>query len=405
MQRIIINPKRYLRDLNALRQIGQVGKGVVRPAFSPTDVQARRWLAQRMVAAGLQTKFDQMGNLFGMPPTRQRPILLGSHSDTQPEGGWLDGAFGVIAGLEVARASLAGDGPPVAVVSFQEEEGRFGGVVTGSQVWTGALTQRAADRLTDTAGRTLGDCRRAAGLPTGAKVAPDRFVAFIEPHIEQGIRLIDAGQQIGVVDSIVGIRQVLVTLVGEQNHAGTTPMGRRRDAFVGLTQIRQRLSRQLEKWLDDATVWTIGHVELHPNASSIVPGRVQFTVQWRSASRQVLRKIEQQLMQAIRTVAAEHGFKYTLSERRQIEPTKMHGGLVQCVADAAASCVGGRWSRMTSGALHDAASVAKRMPAAMLFVPSIGGVSHSFEEDTAPEDLVAGAEVLAEAVNRYFKCP
>jgi len=162
-----INPDRFLADLHKLRSFGAagVGKGVVRPAYSDADVAARDWLAEQMRDAGLRVEMDQMGNLFGLADGPS--LLMGSHSDSQPEGGWLDGALGVIAALEVARAAAEAGGPAISVVSFQDEEGRFG-VTTGSAVWGGHLDQAAADALTDHAGVTLGDARQAvAHLVTG----------------------------------------------------------------------------------------------------------------------------------------------------------------------------------------------------------------------------------------------
>ena len=170
---------------------------------------------------------------------------MGSHSDSQPEGGWLDGAYGVIAALEVSRASAEAGGPAVAVVSFQDEEGRFG-ALTGSQLWTGSLTMEEADKLVDTAGICFSDARKAmAGDVTGGFIPPDTFSGFIEAHIEQGPVLDDSGEAIGVVDAIVGIRQVTVAYAGEQNHAGTTPMAVRRDAFQGLARYTEALNAAL----------------------------------------------------------------------------------------------------------------------------------------------------------------
>ena len=277
-----IQPERYLADLHTLRQFGAsgVGKGVVRPAFSPTNIATRKWLAGRMVEAELEPRFDPVGNLFGL--AKGRGLLMGSHSDSQPEGGWLDGAFGVIAALEIARASIEADGPPVSVVSFQDEEGRFGATV-GSGIWTGAVPLAEADQARDADGISLAEARQAMAHLTGNWVSPDRFTGFIEPHIEQGPWLEQAGQSVGVVTSIVGLREILVTLNGQQNHAGTTAMAVRKDAVQGLVAVASALNDRLAEVATDRTVWTIGHVSVSPNAGSIVPGRAVFSVQWRDA--------------------------------------------------------------------------------------------------------------------------
>lgn len=205
----MIDPSRFLADLHRLRDFGAVGTGVVRSAYSDPDIAARDWLAGRMVEAGLSVRFDAMGNLFGLAGGRS--LLLGSHSDTQPQGGWLDGALGVIAALEVARAAHEAGGPAISVVSFQDEEGRFGGT-TGSAVWSGLMSLDEVDAVADTDGVTLAEARRHLGARVGADVDPAQFTGFIELHIEQGPTLDAAGEQIGVVTDIVGYREFTVTL-------------------------------------------------------------------------------------------------------------------------------------------------------------------------------------------------
>ncbi len=385
-------PERFLADLHELRGFGAsgVGKGVVRPAYSAPDVAARRWLAARFEEAGLRVAVDAMGNLFGL--AEGRSILLGSHTDSQPEGGWLDGALGVMAALEVARAT-----PGVSVVSFQDEEGRFG-VTTGSAVWSGHLALSDADAMRDAQGVTLGAARAAmADMVTGA-VDPARFSGFIELHIEQGATLDTAGEQIGVVRDIVGIRDMKITFEGQQNHAGTTAMAVRRDAFQGLSAFNAALHDRLRNVVTPSTVWTIGHVSLSPNASSIVPGKARFSMQWRDADVQRLKRMEEIIRALAAEVAQERGLEVSFGPMLGLEPVAMDGRLRGALETAAAAVAPERWRVLPSGALHDATNVARHMPVAMLFVPSIGGISHAFEEDTDEDDLVAGLEVLARAV-------
>ena len=395
---IPINSQRLLDDLEMLRSYGRKSTGVVRPAFSEADIEARRWLAGRMKEAGLAPLVDPAGNVFGMPKDGSKPLLMGSHSDSQPEGGWLDGAYGVISALEVARASGEAGGPPVAVVSFQDEEGRFG-ALTGSQLWSGSLTLAEANGLTDTAGITFADARKAmAGDVSGEFLPPDTFCGFIEAHIEQGPVLDDSGEAIGVVDAIVGIRQVTVSYAGEQNHAGTTPMNMRRDAFQGLARFSEALNAALVPVVTPSTVWTIGHVAVAPNASSIVPGRATFTVQWRDAEADRMDEMERLIRSTVEETASGSGLSADVSGYFALPPVAMDAGLVGRLEASAARHAPDRWRRMRSGALHDATNVSTLMPTAMLFVPSIGGVSHSFAEDTAEADLVLGAQVLADCV-------
>ncbi|WP_419914291.1 hydantoinase/carbamoylase family amidase [Hoeflea sp.] len=398
MPSIAIDPDRLLGDLEHLRSFGAREGGVVRRAFSDADIAARQWLAGRMEAAGLEPVFDPVGNLFGLPKTDTPCILSGSHSDSQPEGGWLDGAYGVIAALEVARASADAGGPPVAVVSFQDEEGRFG-ALTGSRVWTGALPLDEADRLTDLEGRTFAEARAGmSGLSGPDFVDPGRFSGFIEAHIEQGPVLDDAQEAIGVVDVVVGIRSLQVRFTGYQNHAGTTPMDARRDAFQGLVAFAEAINREFVDIVTPSTVWTIGHVTLQPNASSIVPGQADFTVQWRDGSVDRLDRMEETVRATADRICDERALHLDLSNYVSVPPTEMNSGLRGSLEQAASELAPGKWRVMPSGALHDAANVARLMPAAMLFVPSIGGVSHNFSEDTKRKDLIRGAEVLARAI-------
>ena len=402
MPGITIDPDRFMDDLNTLRSFGACGNGVVRPAFSEADIAARRWLQGRMEAAGLAVRIDPVGNVFGLPPGDDRCLLIGSHSDSQPEGGWLDGAYGVISALEVARASAEVGGPPIAVVSFQDEEGRFG-QLTGSQVWSGALSLADADKLVDTSGCSFGDARGAVADFCGPSfVAPDRFSGFIEPHIEQGPVLDTHGQSIGVVDSIVGIRSEFYRFQGQQNHAGTTPMAQRHDAFQGLVRFTDDINRQLADIVTPATVWTIGHAMLHPNAVSIIPGRVDFSVQWRDAEDARLDRMTQIIRQTGARVAKDLGLEFERSAFASISPTCIDRRLMVQIAAGAQAKAPGKWRHMPSGALHDAANVSRLMPVAMLFVPSVNGISHDFAEDTAVEDLIVGAEVLAASVCSVF---
>ncbi|UWQ49876.1 hydantoinase/carbamoylase family amidase [Leisingera caerulea] len=391
-----LDPQRFLDDLHKLRSFGAsgVGKGVMRQAYSDADIAARRWLAGRMEEAGLEPHFDPLGNLFGL--AGERSMLVGSHSDSQPEGGWLDGALGVVAGLEVARAAREAGGPPISCVSFQDEEGRFG-VLTGSDVWTGKLVLEEADGFTDTAGNTLTEMRGKMAGFTGNFLPHNRFSGFLEMHIEQGPYLEETGLGLGVVTEIVGIRDMRISFEGRQNHAGTTPMHLRRDAFQALSAFNTALNSRIAEVVTPATVWTIGHVALHPNASSVVPGRVEFSMQWRDADADRLARMQTLIRETAQEIAADHNVTAELGTVMGIEPAAMDARFQAELAAAAEALAPGKWQKMPSGALHDAANLATVMPAGMLFVPSIGGISHAFDEDTDEADLVVGLQVLDSA--------
>ena len=217
-------------------------------------------------------------------------------------------------------------------------------------------------------------------------------------HIEQGPTLDTNGEQIGVVTDIVGIRDRVVTLIGEQNHAGTTPMALRRDAFQGLSAFNTLLNERLRNVVTPQSVWTIGHVSMTPNASSIVPGQVRFSMQWRDRDADRLSRMQEVIERTLNDVATRNGLVVELGPLLGLEPVAMDDTLRVQLEVSAETVAPGRWRRMPSGALHDATNVARLMPVAMLFVPSIGGISHAFEEHTDEADLVTGLRVLAHAL-------
>ncbi len=397
MPPIPANPDRLLADLDHLRGIGAQGTGVARMAFSAPDIEARAWLAARMQEAGLDAIADACGNLWGLPPGDGPCLLIGSHSDTQPLGGWLDGAYGVACGLELARAALEAGGPRIAVVSFQDEEGRFGGLA-GSAVWSGQMSLAEADAQTDAEGISFAEARRAAAqiAPMG-EVPASRFSGFIEPHIEQGPALETAGESVGIVEAIVGVRRWTFDFIGEANHAGTTPMALRRDAVQALGQYIHELNAVFAPMVTDRTVWTLGRITVEPNAPSIVPGLASVSVQMRDAEIDRLEAMRQAAHDLARRIAEARGLELKAEAGLALDPAPMDAGLVGALCDAADRVLPGRWKRMPSGALHDASNVSAVLPSAMLFVPSIGGISHNPAEDTAREDLARGLAVLAEA--------
>ena len=394
-----INPDRFLADLHTLRGFGAsgVGKGVVRQAYSAPDMASRSWLVDQFVAAGLEPAVDPTGNVFGLAGSRS--LLIGSHSDTQPEGGWLDGALGVVAGLEIARAAKEAGGPSISAVSFQDEEGRFG-AIAGSAVFAGLLTQDEADLLVDADGVSLAEARQVMSHMVTRPVAPGRFNGFLEMHIEQGATLDAAGQKIGVVTDIVGLRQIEVRLTGQQNHAGTTMMHLRKDAFQALMAINAAVVDRFRNVVTPNTVWTIGRVQLRPNAPSVVPGEAVFTVQWRDAETDRLDRMQTIICETVAEIAATHGVKAEMGSAEVLAPVPMAPAFQSALAEAAAKHASGLWRRMPSGALHDASNLAPVLPVGMLFVPSIGGISHAFGEDTAEADIILGLQVLAEAAEQ-----
>jgi beta-ureidopropionase / N-carbamoyl-L-amino-acid hydrolase len=397
-----ISPERLLADLRTLRSIGAQGPGVVRPAFSATDMEARRWLEGRYEEAGLEATIDGVGNVLGRSRQPGKAVLIGSHSDTQPTGGWLDGALGVIYALEVVRALAAEDATralAVDAVSFQDEESRFIGCL-GSRSLIGALTPELEQGAVDRDGVNLADALREAGIADAPRqrLAPERYAGFLEAHIEQGPHLEDSGQRIGVVSGIVGLRGMRFVFRGQQNHAGTTMMARRRDAATALYELAHRINQEFPKVAAERSVWTMGRARIEPNATSIVPGYAELDLQFRDASEAPLDAFEAIVEGLVAEMNARGGVRIEATRARApIAPTRMDERLQQHIAAAAERHAPGKWQRMPSGAFHDAGIVSACIPSAMLFIPSIGGISHDFAEDSRDEDIVLGCRVLADA--------
>jgi beta-ureidopropionase / N-carbamoyl-L-amino-acid hydrolase len=397
-----INAERLLKDLRDLRAIGAVGTGVVRPAFSDADMEARRWLMRRYEEAGLDATLDGVGNVLGRSRKNGPAMIIGSHSDTQPEGGWLDGALGVIYGLEIARACA--EDPETAdlaidAISWQDEESNFLGCL-GSRSWCGTLdpTDEATAKGRD--GETLGDALTRVGLADvpRLRIEEGRYVGYLEAHIEQGNYLEDADEQIGVVTAIVGIRGMRIAFTGEQNHAGTTTMARRKDAATAMFEMAHRINTQFPKVANDRTVWTMGNAVIEPGAASIVPGRAELSLQFRDQDDTLL----DQLTEIVEAIGAEINGRGLIkvdvrSSRTPIKPSNMNEGFQSLIDEAAEQTAPGRWRRMPSAAGHDPMVIHEKLPCAMLFIPSIEGISHDFAEDSHDADIVAGCQVLADA--------
>jgi beta-ureidopropionase / N-carbamoyl-L-amino-acid hydrolase len=396
-----INPERLLDMLKTLRTFGAVGTGVVRPSLSPVDMEARRWLRGRMFEAGLDAWIDGVGNVIGQSRNRGKALLIGSHSDTQPKGGWLDGALGVIYGIEIVRAFAedpATRALPVDAVAWVDEESTYLGCL-GSRSFCGVLTQDAIAAATNAEGHRLSEAIKAAaleGIPS-ARLEPERYVGYLEGHIEQGPYLEAEGNKIGVVASIVGIRGCRIYFRGQQNHAGTTPMPHRKDAGVALIDFAYTLRQAFQAIAGPKTVWTIGRVSFSPGAPSIIPGEADMILQYRDPSETLLDRFEQ-TVNALAATANRAGLVEVtaMSNRTPIKPTIMDAGLQQHIAAAAERHAPGAWVHMPSAAGHDPMVLSDHLPCAMLFVPSRGGISHDFAEDTDEADIVLGCQVLAD---------
>ena len=403
-----INGERLLGDLRRIADFGRYQTGVHRPHLSPQDVESRHWLAGRMKEAGLEPVIDGIGTVIGKSPKTGPRILIGSHSDTQPRGGWLDGVMGVIYGLEVARA-LAED-PETAhlavdVASWADEEGHWG-QMTGSRSFIGIFSEADIDKAKHRdEGTPMREALKAAGLEGVPRehLEEGRYRGYLEAHIEQGGLLEAGGNRIGVVTAIVGIMQFRLTFSGIQNHAGTTPMPIRKDAGVAMMRLYNDVMDKFPAVAGPRSVWTVGKMSIEPNAPAIVPGKAEMVLQFRDADIKILQAFEAKLME----IVADHQKKSPCTVEclnlSRTQPLVMDERFLEAIEESAVAHAPDKHVRMPSGAGHDAQVIGLKIPAAMMFVPSIGGISHHFTENTADDDIVLGCQVFADATAKILK--
>lgn len=400
--------RRVLADLYHLRSIGAYETGVHKPALSPEHVASIDYVKAELDRIGHRTVVDGIGNLLGYSGVRGPKVVAGSHLESQNHAGWLDGPLGVVYALEAARAvaadpALADKG--VDVGAWCDEEGHFGSFL-GSR---SALGEVADDEIDAARDRTTGVPMREALARAGYAGRPrevldaKRYVGYIEAHIEQGDWLEANRLQIGVVTAIVGITQLRITLGGFQNHAGTTRMAIRRDAGVAAARLAVALHDSFPKLAGPRTVWTMGDLRLDPGAPSIIPGGATMLFQFRDTDQAVHQRLEAEVERLVAEHAAAGPCSIRIEKLRQTKPAEMAEPLRTAIDAAAEARVPGRHTRMPSGAGHDAQIFAGHMPSSMLFVPSIGGISHHWSENTSDADIAVGAEVFVDAVVRVLR--
>jgi N-carbamoyl-L-amino-acid hydrolase len=394
---VTLDSKRLLQDLDSLAQIGaSPGGGVNRIAYTASDQQARRRVESQMRQLGLEVRTDQAGNSIGVYRGRaaQLPaIALGSHTDSVPDGGRYDGALGVVAALACVRALHAGDlhlRHPVEVINFAAEESPMGGTI-GSRAMAGLLDPELVHAQAWD-GRPVATHLQSAGLDPEtvfqARRPQGTLAAFLELHVEQGSTLEAAGLPVGVVQGIAGIRRYSATFQGVANHAGTTPMADRRDALVMAAPFIMAVR---DTAVAHGIVGTVGTLQLRPGAPSVIPGRVDLSVETRGLEERVLDEAEAELERRALEAGADFGCY-------SAKPPAMSDPRLVAVLTEACDELGLPFRLMSSGAGHDAMCIAHIAPQAMLFVPSRDGISHSPEEYTDPESCVAGVRVLLTAL-------
>ncbi len=399
-----IDEGRFRSNFQALAAIGAtLDGGVHRPAFSEAHLEARRWFLLQANRAGLETNIDAAGNhiaRFSCGPAGAQSVLLGSHLDSVPYGGRYDGALGVLAALEallVAREHELALQTHLEAVDFTDEEGRFANFV-GSLALTGKL--RPEHLVAPRGGRErFREALQRAGLAEELLAAaardPASLAGYLELHVEQGARLADQGAEIGIVTSIVGIRSFRVRFAGRADHAGTTPMQRRRDAGLGASGfVLAARQRVMDEFPDQVT--TVGNMTFEPGAFNVVPAAVTVALEFRAADADVLDRMETALLEEAASQAERFGLEVE-SECLDYSPPARMSPQVQETLAQASQRLGLRYVHLPSGAGHDAQCLAAVCPAGMIFVPSVGGFSHSAREFTAWQDCVNGANVLLQA--------
>jgi beta-ureidopropionase / N-carbamoyl-L-amino-acid hydrolase len=397
---------RVLADLNALRTFGAYKSGVHRPTFSEPHLRSLEWLAQKLPQADLAAEIDGIGNVLGTSAKAGAKLLAGSHLESQNFAGWLDGPLGVVYALEAARVINPDPSIPgaVEVAAWCDEEGHFGHFL-GSRSYVGDVTDRDIDNARDrTDNRVMRAALQAAGLADRRRVTAERgrHVGYLEAHIEQGRTLESSHLAIGVVTSIVGIWQYQIIFTGEQNHAGTTRMKDRRDAGLALARLCVAIDERFPARSGPRTVWTTGRISLDPGAPSIIPGRAEMLFQIRDDNREAVEHLEVLLREIAAETAAASRCEVEVKRIRTGKPATMDDRFQRAIEDAASIFAQGKSVSMPSGAGHDAQVLATIMPAGMLFVPSIGGISHHWDENTDDADIVRGAEVFVEACRRLL---
>ncbi len=404
---IRIDPARLRKDIEALAAIGRDPRGgISRPSFSRADLEARKWLKQAIQAAGLEFRQDGAGNIFGRLGGPGAAVMAGSHIDTVINGGAFDGSCGVLSALEALRRlkeEKVALSKPVEMAAFTDEEGNLVGDFLGSRAFIGALRRDDLEGGLTQIGAPFKDILAGTEftvdgiLGAGAGERP-KVEAYFELHIEQGPVLDEEGIPIGLVDRIAGKRYRQASFIGTANHAGTTPLELRRDAFLGLSEFAVKGTQHVATHYEDARM-TIGKVGVFPGSFSIVPGRADFSLDYRSSSAEDLAKLDKELPALAEDVASARGLSFASRIVDATEPVLVPSKLRNVLQEETRG-LGYKSLVLTSGAGHDAQILAAVAPVAMIFIPSPDGISHSPQETVNWDDLEKGANLLLRAVIR-----
>lgn len=401
-QKLQINFQRLKENITTLSNIGkEEGSGIYRMAFTPKDLEARKWLLQKYSDMGVEADFDGALNVIArLNPDNAKPaIVVGSHVDTVPNAGALDGALGVLIGMECLQCIKEQGLPlihPLEAVAFSDEEGRFGGMF-GSRSYAGRMTPGDLEESLDLDGIRLKEAMKSIGFDAyqalDAARSPEELKYFLEVHIEQGPVLYENHHTVGIVTDITGLFKWQITLTGTSNHAGTTPMHMRNDAFMGLADFAHEIPRIIDENGSEHTKMTIGKVQLFPGSPNTIPGQAKFSLDVRDTDPEILYEVQDASRKVLSAIARRNRLKFDFEELSWIDPVACDEKLIAAFEKVSQN-LSVNYITMPSGAAHDAQMVSAIAPVGMLFVPSKGGISHSPHEWTDWHDIETGANVL-----------
>lgn len=405
----MIQRERLVKDFEAMAQLTAPGEGINRLAFTDADWAGRQYIIDCMTDAGLFVEIDDFGNVIGYKSGKKPDlpvVMVGSHTDSVPNGGNYDGVVGVLSAIEVIR-SMTDDGyehdHTIAVVSFMcEESGRFGNATLGSKAMRGELTLQDLHRLVDKQGISLYEALKDRNLnPDGIEtMAYKRPVkSFTEIHIEQGKVLEHEQKTIGIVTGIAAPERFYVTIRGNADHSGATPMNLRHDTLCGASKIILGIEEIASMQEEPPVVGTVGVVEVTPGAMNVIPGAVKLGVDIRSISKVARNSVVTLVKEFIDITAEKRGLSYTIETIAQDHPVEMHPAMIREIEEAVKS-VGVEYMTMPSGAGHDAMHWAEVVPTGMIFIPCRDGISHNPAEFAEMDDIITGADVLDKVLRK-----
>ncbi len=401
-----ISPARLHETIAELSKIGRHSTGgITRLTFSKADIEARKYVSDLIEKAGMSVSVDKFGNIIGrsLNATYDVPtVACGSHIDTVPNGGSLDGAYGVLAAIEAIRSIHEHHSPTKAlqIMVFTEEEGARFGAFIGSRGFAGLLNTSTVYAMRDREHVTFRDAMHKANLKPTSQLSRQHadIKAYVELHIEQGPVLEHEHKSIGIVDSIVGLGDLEIEIEGQVGHAGTTPMQLRRDALVGAARIILGVNRTARK-IGIPAVATVGSVTAYPGAQNVIPGRVVIGVDYRDTTLPRMAQLKTKITSISKQVANENNLKIVVRRKSLTKPAKMSTNVTRIIETSSRS-LGLSFKHMQSGAGHDCQNMARITKTGMIFVPSRNGLSHAPNEYTRPKQLEDGANVLLESLLR-----